>query len=114
MEKRSYGKRILEGDERMKTLSKIQTSKLILLVDFIIAITLTGVVVFAAFRQIDMGYVVTVSACWDAQLTAAVAFYYWKAKNENRSKHAMQLVKDIAEQYGIEHAVNLANVVLKD
>lgn len=92
----------------------MRTSKLILVVDFVVAIVLTAVVIVGAWTGRDMSQVATVAACWDAQLAAAVGFYYWKAKNENRSKYAMKLVKELAEQYGIENVVSLAEVVLKD
>ncbi len=93
---------------------RIQTSKLILAVDFIVAILLTAAVVLGAWLGRDVYQVTAVAACWDAQMTAAVGFYYWKAKNENRSKHAMALVQDLAKEYGIENVISLANTVLKD
>lgn len=93
---------------------KVQTSKLILLVDFVIAILLTVVVIAGAFLDKDMSPVTTIAACWDGQMAAAVGFYYWKAKNENRSKHAMKLVKDLAQEYGIENVIELSNTILKD
>jgi len=94
--------------------SKISTSKLILIVDFIVAILLTIIIVIGSYCYKDMSYVTTVAACWDAQLAAAVGFYYWKAKNENRSIYAMKLVKDLAETYGIENVVTLAEFILKE
>lgn len=93
---------------------KIQTSKVILAVDFTAALLLTGAVVAGAWLGRDVYQVTAVCACWDAQLTAAVGFYYWKAKNENRSKYAMELVRDLAKEYGIENVISLANTVLKD
>jgi len=93
---------------------KVQTSKLILIVDFIIAIALTIVVIVGSYLSLDMTNVTTICALWDAQLAVAVGFYYWKAKNENRSKYAMQLIKDLAERYEIEYVVHLAEVILKD
>lgn len=93
---------------------KIQTSKLILLVDFIVAILLTIVVIIGAFLDKDMSQVTVIAGFWDAQMTAAVGFYYWKSKNENRSKYAMKLVRDLAETYGIENVARLAEVILKD
>lgn len=93
---------------------KTQTSKLILIVDFVIAILLTVVVIWGSLSEKDMSSVATIAAFWDAQLAVAVGFYYWKAKNENRSKYAMKLVKDLANNYGIEHVVSLAEVILKD
>lgn len=93
---------------------KMRTSKLILLVDFVVSILLTVIVVIGAFLDKDMTAVTTIAACWDAQMAAAVGFYYWKAKNENRSRHAMKLVKDLAKKYGIENVARLAETILKD
>lgn len=92
----------------------MQTSKLILLIDFVIALMLTGVVIHGAYNGVDMSYVATISGLWDAQLGIAVGFYYWKAKNENRSKYAMKLVRDLAEKYEIENVVTLTEIILKD
>lgn len=92
----------------------MQTSKLILLVDFIVAILLTVAVAVGAFLEKDMSQLAAVTVGWDGQLATAIGFYYWKSKNENRSKHAMRLVKDLAKKYGIENVINLAEVILKD
>lgn len=92
----------------------MRTSKLILVVDFLIAILLGVIVVVGTFLGKDMSDVTTIAACWDAQMTAAVGFYYWKAKNENRSIHTMKLVERFAETYGIENVTSLAEVILKD
>lgn len=93
---------------------KIHTSKLILVIDFTVAIALAVIVVMGTYSGRDTSPVVSVAAFWDAQLAVAVGFYYWKAKNENRSIHAMQLVRELADQYGMEAVVSLANTILKD
>lgn len=90
------------------------TSKIVLFVDILVAITLTGVVVYGAFNSLDMSQVTIIAGLWDAQLGAVISAYMWKSKNENRSKYAMKLVKDLAETYGIENVIHLAEVVLKD
>ena len=90
------------------------TSKLILAVDISIAILLGAAVVCGSFIGRDMSQVTAIALGWDGQLAVAIGFYYWKAKNENRSKHAMTLVRDLAGKYGIEHAVSLAEIILKD
>ena len=93
---------------------KIETSKLLLAADFTAALLLSGAVVAGAWLGHDSYQISTVAACWDAQLTAAVSFYYWKAKNENRSKYAMDLVRQFADAYGIDSAIALANTILRD
>lgn len=93
---------------------KMQTSKMILLADFIIAILLTVAVTVGAYLEMDMSQVAAIAVGWDGQLAVASGFYYWKAKNENRSKYAMKLVKELASEYGIENVVGLAEIILKD
>ena len=92
----------------------MQTSKVILLADFIIAILLAIAVTVGAYLEKDMSQVAAIAVGWDGQLAVATGFYYWKAKNENRSKYAMKLVKQLASEYGIENVVNLAQTILKD
>lgn len=92
----------------------MSTSKIILLADFIVAFLLLAAVILGACLSWDTSQVAAISIGWDAQLATAVGFYYWKAKNENRSKYAMQMVERLAEKYGMENVVNLAQVVLKD
>ena len=41
-------------------------------------------------------------------------FYLWKSKNENRAKYAQKFVMMFAEKYGIDAAIRIAEVVLKD
>ena len=93
---------------------KVQTSKLILLVDFIVAFLLTVAVTIGAYLERDMSQVAAIAVGWDAQLAVAVGFYYWKAKCENRSKAAMKLVEALAEKYGIENVISLAEIILKE
>lgn len=90
------------------------TSKLILLVDFLVAVTLTVLVVVGAFRGLDMSQVTTVTLAWDGQLAVAVGFYYWKARHENRSKGTQKLVKDLAETYGIDAVTRIAEIIFRE
>ena len=41
-------------------------------------------------------------------------FYLWKSKNENRAKYAQKFVRLFAKEYGVENAIRLAEIVLKD
>lgn len=40
--------------------------------------------------------------------------YYWKARNENRAKYAQEFVKSIAQDYGIDAAIQMSETVLKE
>lgn len=42
------------------------------------------------------------------------SFYLWKSKNENRAKYAQKFVRLFAKEYGVENAIRLAEIVLKD
>ena len=90
------------------------TSKRILYFVLAVALALAVAVTVGTFLQIDMSSVVAIAAGWDALTAAAVGFYFWKAKNENRSKYAMKLVKELASEFGIENVISLADTVLKD
>lgn len=90
------------------------TSKLLLFADFTVAILLTAIVVIGAFLERDMTAVTEVTLAWDGQLAVAVGFYYWKAKNENRSKGVQKLVADMAEKYGMESVAQMADIIFKE
>lgn len=90
------------------------TSKLLLFADFTVAILLTAIVVSGAFLERDMTAVTEVTLAWDGQLAVAVGFYYWKAKNENRSKGVQKLVADMAEKYGMESVAQMADIIFKE
>lgn len=90
------------------------TSKLLLFADFTVAILLTAIVVTGAFLDHDMTAVTEVTLAWDGQLAVAVGFYYWKAKNENRSKGVQRLITDMAEKYGMESVAQMADIIFKE
>lgn len=93
---------------------RIETSKKILWLDLFIGIAVTIIVVIGNCRGLNMSEAAMVAGLWDAQLAAVVSFYLWKSKNENRSKHAMALVRELADKYGIESATRVAEIVLKE
>lgn len=41
-------------------------------------------------------------------------FYLWKSKNENRAKYAQKFIRLIADKYGVDAAVQISQIVLKD
>lgn len=91
-----------------------ETSKRLLVASWAAAITLTVVVAIGSFTGADMTNLTILAGSAWAELATTHAFYYWKAKNENRWKYAMQLVKDLAAEHGIENVINLANTILRD
>lgn len=67
--------------------TKIETSKLILIVSYAISIILTVIVVIGAFIDKDMGYVVQIALASYVEVSACNIWYYKKATRENIFKH---------------------------
>ena len=94
---------------------KLCCSKKIVLSSYVITILLTACTLAGSFlTDQDMTPIATITGIAWAETTASNAFYFWKAKNENRIKLTNEMVKDLADKYGIEAEVNLAGIVLKD
>lgn len=93
---------------------KRETSKALIWLDIAIAVVVTGAVLVGEFTAHDMTASAIVAGLWDAQLAAVLGFYLWKAKNENRSKHAMALVRELADKYGMDSVARLAEIILKE
>lgn len=68
-------------------MKKIETSKLILIVSYIISIILTVIVIIGAFIDKDMSYVVQIALASYVELSASNIWYYKKATRENIFKH---------------------------
>ena len=92
----------------------ISYSKRLLIVSWIATIVLTIAVVIGEFLSYEMSGATTLASLAWGELTAIHGFYLWKSRAENRSKYAMQLVKDVAQEYGIDAAVSLASTVLQE
>lgn len=92
----------------------MECSKKILIASWCATITLTMIVVIGSFLSLNMDAVSMIAALSWGELTAAHAFYYWKAKNENRIKITQQMMKEWARKYGVESVTALAEVILKE
>ena len=90
------------------------TSKLILLGSWLVSIILTLTVIIGAFTGANTSDITIIAGLAWGELTAAHGFYFWKARHENRSKYAMQLIKSFADEYGIDAVTNLASVILQE
>lgn len=94
---------------------KMETSKKLAYLSDASAIILSVAVAYGCLcTDKDMNSLAIVAGAAWVECGAANAFYYWKAKNENRSKYAIRLVKDLADKYGIENVTHLTEIVLKD
>lgn len=71
----------------LKRLSKIETSKLILIISYLISVTLTVIVVIGAFTDKSMEYVVQIALASYLEVSASNVWYYKKATRENVFKN---------------------------
>ena len=69
-------------------------SKRILAFSYALLIVLL-LLLLAAEEKEALGGIV---CAWIAECGAATGFYFWKAKNENRSKYAMKFVRELADR----------------
>lgn len=87
-------------------MKKIETSKKILLVSYIIAIILTLIVVIGSFLDHDMTNITTIASLAWSEVATSNIFYYKKAAKENVPKVISSLDKDLQNQIDINQLLN--------
>jgi hypothetical protein len=68
----------------------------------------------AFFVEKDISPLLTVASLSWGETATATAFYYWKARAENRIKLTQAMVEAWADKYGIEVVANLASIILNE
>lgn len=104
----------MKGKKVASRLKTMETSKKILGGSWIVTLTLTTIVVIATFKQVDVTNLTILAGLSWGELTAAHGFYYWKAKNENRRKGTCKLIRELAQEHGIDAAARFAEIIFKD
>lgn len=92
----------------------IEFSKLALLIQFMLSVGLTLVVVIAVLMGKDISGLSIVAGGSYVSDGAITSFYLWKAKTENRAKYAERFALRAAKEYGIEAALQLTEIIVKD
>ena len=87
-------------------MKKIETSKKILLVSYIIAIVLTFIVVIGSFLDLDMTNITTIASLAWGEVAASNIFYFKKAAKENVPKVIASLGEDLQNQVDINQLLN--------
>ena len=80
-------------------------SKKLLIADYIVFLALVGAM--GVFPEVDF---TTVIVAWIAQLGISSAAYYWKAKNENRVKVPMDVIRSMPRE--IREQVDLTPIII--
>ena len=92
----------------------MEFSKKLLIVQYIISAVLLIVAIAGTFTDHDVTAVAALAGASVLVDGTVAGFYCWKSKNENRAKYAQKFVRLFAKEYGIDAAIRLAEVVLKD
>ena len=88
----------------------MEWSKKILIFSYL----MLGVFIIIFLAVEDKTAAATVLCGWIVECGGATAFYFWKAKNENRSKYALKFVRELADKYGLDATARNIESVLKD
>ena len=89
-------------------------SKNMLTLHIMITVCLCVATIVGAYKDIDVTAVGTLAGVFVASDGVWGGFYLWKAKNENRAKYAQKFIKLFAKEYGVDAAIQVAEIVLKD
>lgn len=89
-----------------KSNKKMETSKLILLVSYIVAITLTLIVIVCSFIGIECSNITTLASCAWVEVSASNVFYYTMNKRLNAPKIVVGLYKDLPDELKEQIDVN--------
>jgi hypothetical protein len=103
------------SDREGNSTLRLCCSKKIIVASYAVTLLLTLLTAVGAFfSDRDISPLVTVTSLSWGELTAATAFYFWKARTENRIKLTKAMVDDWADKYGIDAVATLASIVLND
>ena len=92
----------------------MEFSKKLLIWSWTVTVILTIVGIKFPLDELPADMMIVILPLSWAETAAATGFYYWKSKTENRAKYAQKFVLDFADKYGVDAAVRLAEVVLRD
>lgn len=83
---------------------KLEFSKKLLIADYAILAVL--VVCAAIFQSVDFS---TIIVAWIAQIGISSAAYYWKAKNDNRTKVPVKVIESLPQE--VRDQLDLTQVI---
>ena len=92
----------------------MEFSKKLLIWSWTVTVILTIVGIKFPLNELPADMMIVILPLSWAETAAATSFYYWKSKTENRAKYAQKFVLDFADKYGVDAAIQLAEVVLRD
>ena len=85
-------------------MKKVEFSKKLLIVDYLILVVLF--ICAVVFPSVD---IVSIIVAWIAQLGISSAAYYWKAKNENRAKVPLKVIESLPAE--MREQIDLTQII---
>lgn len=85
-------------------MKRLEFSKKLLIVDYLILVVL--LLVAAIFQNVDF---VAVIVAWIAQIGLSSTAYYWKAKNENRTKVPLKVIEGLPDE--VREQLDLTQII---
>jgi hypothetical protein len=92
----------------------MEFSKKLLFFSWSITIVLTILLILFSIKMWVLDGVITVTSLSWAETATATGFYYWKSKNENRTKYGQMFLSEYSDKWSPEVALRMAEIVLKD
>ena len=92
----------------------MEFSKKLLYFSWGVTLVLTSVLIWFSIKLLPLDALLVVTPLSWAETGTATAFYYWKSKNENRTKYGQMFLREFSEKWGADIAVRMAEIVLKD
>lgn len=92
----------------------MEFSKKMLIIHILITVCLCVTTIVGSFLRVDMTAVGVLAGTSFVTDGAWGGFYLWKSKNENRAKYAQKFIQLMADKHGVDAAIRVAELVLKD
>lgn len=92
----------------------MEFSKKLMFFSWAVTIIVTILAILFSVHSLPTEVLTIISPLSWAETGTATGYYFWKAKNENRAKYAQKFIQALADKYGTDTAIRLAEIVLKD
>lgn len=92
----------------------MEFSKKLLYFSWCVTLVLTVMSIWFSIKMLPIDALLAITPLSWVETGTATAFYYWKAKNENRAKYGHAFLQQFAEKWGSDVAVRMTEIVLKD
>lgn len=88
---------------------RMETSKKILIISYMISIVLTAIVIVCTFAGIECGYIATLAGTAWIEVSASNVFYYTMCKRLNVPKVVMGIYGDLPQE--LKEQVDINNLL---